>query len=111
MSAAVKSAGADRPYRLVGDDRVGGARPAGHAALQLPPRYRWRRRHDAAPAFAQMQMIAFRPARQAACALAATSPSLAVMLAALGMADDREDAASFSISAEMSPVWAPEALG
>jgi hypothetical protein len=60
-----------------------------------------------------MQMMAFKPARQAACALAATwALAFAVILAALGMSHDHMGRpASFSISAEMSPVKAPLGLG
>ena len=82
-------AGADRPNRLISDGRVCGARarrddPA-NCVLQTCSALPASRSASVSP----MQMIASRPARHAALALAATTASrLAMILATLGMSDD-----------------------
>ena len=58
-----------------------------------------------------MQMMATRPARCAAAALACTMASVSLWLVRRSECPTitMDAPASFSISAEMSPVWAPEA--
>ena len=114
-SAAVgRQAGADRPDRLVGDHecwrrsrrraasrRAGGPPRRASGRRRARPRSRRRRRSRSGPRA--------RPPRPWP---RTTRVGLAVVGAALGMADDDGVApASASISAEMSPVWAPRGFG
>ena len=105
-----RQAGSDRPDRLVGDRpdwrrsrRPAASRRAGGRALQGSCRPRARR------AVSPMQTMAVKPARQAACALARTSASVSWSARRSEWPTITACApASASISAEMSPVRAPD---
>ena len=106
--------GADRPHRLVGDDGVAGGRAcraaSPRAGARPPPSVSPARR---SPAVSPTHTMAVRPARCAASALALTSRSRSPWSARRSEwpTITAVAPASFSISAEMSPVWAPLGRG
>ncbi len=106
--------GPDRPDRLIGHHQIGRRRSIRQRALRAGRRRRpASARHRAASRVSPMQTMAMSPARQAASAFCRTSASVSPWSARrsewptmMALAP-----ASPSISAERSPVWAPEALG
>ena len=105
-------AGADRPDRFVGDHQLGRRRSGRHAALELGLEHASVLPASRSASVSPMQTIGSSPARHAASALARTMASVSPQSVRRSEWPTMTwlAPASRSISADISPVWAPLAL-